>query len=1578
MLMQTTSFGQQTSAVTINSSGSVINPQTITFPNGAVIDGGTNGETGLPFEDISLGASINPAQFGYSLNENTNATWMPQLPVDGTSLYESKVHWFYNSMNPVVNYNAVAMMFIGDSAMNSGQSAIMSGIYNGVRKYMSWGGGLGDWDPMGGASEWTASSSGATWPGYPGSFTPDTNWFSFYWTLTANGCLTNADWWNGANGYVPHTNADTVTVIYLRGPYYGTFDVYQMPSYQGGGALKLASINAYNAVYGGYVTNFTLPALTNIMCYVSNTSSSNNIIAMGAETIHSHTVQFFNFSTGGQDPEAWTNVNTNVFIPIMKALNPSIVLMEDRNDSPYTMALTYSNYLNFWSNAIPTNDLVCLGTYQIYPGDQGYSTLDLLNAGIRSAAQGANRWYMDLRNLMPDPYTMTNLGWYIDGVHLKPTTIREGGEIWNELEKQLGGINLLDTNYFQGIIYNQYGSKSSSGGSQFTNLFNSQLLMYLPLDEGVGTTMGDVSGNGLNGYDHLGTGTNWVTGKFGYAYQFQSNVSDYLTVANSSYIPTLMNGFTASCWFNSSNVPYATINAIQLFVKYNTGTDGTLIFQWYGTGIGLAGNDTNCVVTLNVISNSLTTVVNKNITTPHICDGNWHFLALSYNNSYVFVQVDTNVCGSNYIGNYSITNSGQSLIVGSGDVQYIMDDVRIYSPALTTNDLTYLYQTGSASYTQLPSGLSGINTNTVKTVFSPYEFGAYGDNIHDDTIPMENCFTAANLVPGSTVWLNGNFKPGFSVNSVSIVTNEGMTIKDGKLNTSNTNIAILQLLGNRYKLSYVEFGGPGYTSWGTNTSFGLMIGSNAYISPGFNIAPQEIILEHIKMTNFYMGVYINNATELYAYNCQITACESNDIYITNNFSGEFDHCTFGNSDIENPGTPDMGSLTNSIAIFVDNGAARVNIRNCDENFSGSFVKALAGAVVLEYDNIESQMNPIASTVYGWTNASLKVQFCTFNPAKTGQYSPVVNQQPITIWNPTSFIGPNSYGSGAISPPVEYYNYYQTLHAYTSAFPGVFGEMTSQQPLLRLHQTTNDVGTVNYGPLQSFYNQSSSYDFGWNDDCGSAPYQIGYSMQLGGNYNPTLIGNNLLSYGYTQNYEKVFSIAAPAYGFSPVYGQGSTVSPIGMLSWSENGPGTNSLNLGGVPWINRPSANWINIYSTPVDLGESSTSYLDWSIYASNSPYASSYLFSRIGVIGTSNIFATNIYANNYYGNGNNLTGVNATSISGSTLFGSYYSQPIVARWLMNNSNVTTVGVIDSVGTNNLDSVAITCNNNAYDFNGSSSYAAIPSGTAFPIPFTVSMWIQPTNAYPAGGAALITGNDTGNYAPFLRINSVGQLDFLSSAYADYAQSTGNILSNQATFTQVGCSFDGTNIIFYINGTNSGSTSVTTNVGMSSSYLSIGYCDGTYFNGAMKDCLMYSGILPASQMAEIYSNGPQTVIPNGPITNNIISPIQSTNIVSPTNNSIVINFNGSSSAEGNIVTNATINLSAPTGVAAAFNNNYLLHVNNTSVSVIAINPYTGPLGVWHTNAGGTFNCTNNSDVYIHVQQGVTTNMAVIQIN
>ena len=106
------------------------------------------------------------------------------------------------------------------------------------------------------------------------------------------------------------------------------------------------------------------------------------------------------------------------------------------------------------------------------------------------------------------------------------------------------------------------------------------LVLYLPMDEGSGTTTADESGNGHVGIIH---GATWITGISGNALELDG-LNDYLFV-NSTNILNSVNAVTIACWIKVDSTPQ---------LRYFVNTNGFGLFQEGNyTGLAISVSATN-------------------------------------------------------------------------------------------------------------------------------------------------------------------------------------------------------------------------------------------------------------------------------------------------------------------------------------------------------------------------------------------------------------------------------------------------------------------------------------------------------------------------------------------------------------------------------------------------------------------------------------------------------------------------------------------------------------------------------------------------------------------------------------------------------------------------------------------------------------------------------------------------------------------------------------------------------------------------------------------------------------------------
>ena len=403
----------------------------------------TNGVWGAIQAGTGGGGSLTPPLTALNLSSPTNGG-------------DANLHfpWFFNAMSPATNPTNVTIVDMGDSTMAPQQGAIESGYSTGLGQVMQFGYGWGFWNFQNNKLQgWPLPSAGTIVYG-----AIDTTWGGIHWLIPPGESVTNMLYNNSA--FVAFTNVDTISLAYVTGAAYSTdLQLQTIPALNGSPATLL-DIDTQNAATVGILTNVQLAPSTVAVRIYNNGSANAMVVGIGAAIkTNGHTFTMNNFSLGGQRQLLWTNVPTNISTPIFRALNPALVLVTDRNDNSNQIGAGWSNYLAYLTNAFPYADIVSIGTYQslAFAGmdDTGF------NLPMRTNTIAAGLPYIDLFSDMPSSFMMSNLNWWIDGLHLKPSTVFEGGVIWHRLSQSLGGIDFTDCRYWltppmtNGVFYGQ-------------------------------------------------------------------------------------------------------------------------------------------------------------------------------------------------------------------------------------------------------------------------------------------------------------------------------------------------------------------------------------------------------------------------------------------------------------------------------------------------------------------------------------------------------------------------------------------------------------------------------------------------------------------------------------------------------------------------------------------------------------------------------------------------------------------------------------------------------------------------------------------------------------------------------------------------------------------------------------------------------------------------------------------------------------------------------------------------------------------------------------------------------------------
>ncbi|HPQ12612.1 MAG TPA: DUF2341 domain-containing protein, partial [Paludibacteraceae bacterium] len=241
-------------------------------------------------------------------------------------------------------------------------------------------------------------------------------------------------------------------------------------------------------------------------------------------------------------------------------------------------------------------------------------------------------------------------------------------------------------------IFMHYGNSSAQSASNATNTFvrvinsNSPVKGSWHLDEGSGTTAYDRSGNGNNGT--LYNSPTWVDGKFGKALSFNGS-NDYVTTPIKS---NTLTDFTMEAWVKASSVPSNRRIVMGSGWNYN---------DWY-IGINLSSN-TGAPARkwlFWVASNSQIAYL---AAPDEIVAGEWYYLVATYQGTTGKFYINGNYIGSFTFTRTTDTNPFQIGRSYSGEYfNGLVDEVRVYNRALTSAEVSDLYQNYGYTTTNAP------------------------------------------------------------------------------------------------------------------------------------------------------------------------------------------------------------------------------------------------------------------------------------------------------------------------------------------------------------------------------------------------------------------------------------------------------------------------------------------------------------------------------------------------------------------------------------------------------------------------------------------------------------------------------------------------------------------------------------------------------------------------------------------------------------------------------------------------------------------------------------------------------------
>lgn len=219
---------------------------------------------------------------------------------------------------------------------------------------------------------------------------------------------------------------------------------------------------------------------------------------------------------------------------------------------------------------------------------------------------------------------------------------------------------------------------------------NLGLVGYWSFNEGSGTIATDFSGHGLAMVAHSFDSTSWVPGKLGKAVDFDGSVTylDLATTDTANSSLDLTSAFTLSAWIKPHTFP--TAGFYQTFIGKGA-AGGNYYFEINGSGPNFDcgfGNASDLVDATGYI----------------VKPEQWQHVVCTFNDAGDTIALYVNgvlVDSSNSITGTPTANN-DSLTIGAADafpnqiVDASVDEVRIYSRALSASEVAKLYQTGAA------------------------------------------------------------------------------------------------------------------------------------------------------------------------------------------------------------------------------------------------------------------------------------------------------------------------------------------------------------------------------------------------------------------------------------------------------------------------------------------------------------------------------------------------------------------------------------------------------------------------------------------------------------------------------------------------------------------------------------------------------------------------------------------------------------------------------------------------------------------------------------------------------------------
>src|SRR3989339_615542 len=232
------------------------------------------------------------------------------------------------------------------------------------------------------------------------------------------------------------------------------------------------------------------------------------------------------------------------------------------------------------------------------------------------------------------------------------------------------------------------------------------------LEENIGTTASDTSGNNNNGT--LTNSPQWVTGITGNALQF-NGINNYVSVANSASLD-IKDALTISVWAYPTRIPVMHDDMVSKDDRIGVRWDGANLRPAFIFKIDDGGNNWRWVISPDVVS------LNAWVHIVAVYDKNG-----GANNMKLYVDGVQKAVGTYTDTIESTTNPLTIGRYSNRNFQGIIDEVKIYNRALTASEVLSEYNSAIPDATA-PSTINNLTTSEITTTSITLNWTAVGDD----------------------------------------------------------------------------------------------------------------------------------------------------------------------------------------------------------------------------------------------------------------------------------------------------------------------------------------------------------------------------------------------------------------------------------------------------------------------------------------------------------------------------------------------------------------------------------------------------------------------------------------------------------------------------------------------------------------------------------------------------------------------------------------------------------------------------------------------------------------------------------